>query len=92
MEINKLENNKNLEISNNIEIGEKQKSLTAKILPENVNADSNITWSSSNNNVANVDSKGNITANKKGTSIITVKTGNGKTAWAGKCSNLKGFI
>lgn len=60
--------------------GEKQKSLTAKILPENVNADSNITWSSSNNNVANVDSKGNITANKKGTSIITVKTGNGKTA------------
>ena len=27
MEINKLENNKNLEISNNIEIGEKQKSF-----------------------------------------------------------------
>ena len=37
MEINKLENNKNLEISNNIEIGEKQKSFLNTTLGKAIN-------------------------------------------------------
>ena len=37
-------------------------------------------WSSSNSSVASVDSSGKVTAKKSGTSNITVKTSNGKTA------------
>lgn len=53
--------------------------LTATILPQNVTADT-LTWSSSNNNVAKVDSTGKVTAINTGTAVITVKTSNGKTA------------
>ena len=38
------------------------------------------TWTSSNKNIATVNSKGKITAKKAGTVTITVKTTNGKTA------------
>lgn len=51
--------------------------LTKTISP--ANAVQNVTWSSSNKNVATV-SKGVVTAHKKGTAYITVKTSNGKTA------------
>ncbi|MEN6316217.1 MAG: Ig-like domain-containing protein [Clostridiaceae bacterium] len=37
------------------------------------------TWSSSNSNAAIIDAKGNISAVGRGTAVITVKTGNGKT-------------
>lgn len=40
----------------------------------------NITWSSSNNAVASVDSTGTITAHKKGTATITAKVSNGLKA------------
>ena len=39
-----------------------------------------LTWTSSRPKVASVDQKGNVRALKKGTSVITVKTFNGKTA------------
>lgn len=39
-----------------------------------------ITYSSSNSKIATVNSSGKITAKKKGTATITVKTANGKTA------------
>lgn len=39
-----------------------------------------LTWTSSNKKVATVDSKGKVTAKKKGTAVITVKTTSGKKA------------
>lgn len=51
--------------------------LTATVSPSN--ADPNVTWTSSNTNVATV-SSGKITAVAPGTAIITAKTANGKTA------------
>lgn len=44
------------------------------------NATTTYTWTSSNKNVATVNSNGNITAVNAGTATITVKTSNGKTA------------
>ena len=55
----------------------KKLKLKAK-LPKNTA--SALTWKSSKPKIASVDQKGNITALKKGTAIITVKTFNGKTA------------
>jgi uncharacterized protein YjdB len=52
--------------------------LMAIILP--VYADKTITWESSDNNVATVNSKGVVTAVAKGTATITATTTNGKTA------------
>ena len=52
--------------------------LTVTISPSDVVAPV-LTWSSNNDNVS-VDSNGNITANKIGTSVITVRSSNGKTA------------
>lgn len=52
--------------------------LTAAVLPINA-TNKEITWSSSNPNVATVDSSGNITAKKIGNAVITVKTSNNKT-------------
>lgn len=39
-----------------------------------------LTWTSSNKKVATVDKNGKVTARKKGTAVITVKTPNGKKA------------
>ena len=44
------------------------------------NANQSCKWSSSNSTVASVDSNGKVTAKKAGTSNITVKTANGKSA------------
>ena len=52
--------------------------FTKTVTPSN--ASTSYTWSSSNTSVATVDSNGKITAKKAGTSTITVKTSNGKTA------------
>lgn len=48
--------------------------LKATVIP--ANADSIVSYSSSNTKVASVDSKGTITAKKVGTATITVKAGN----------------
>lgn len=53
-----------------------QEQLEALILPSNA-TNKNITWSSSNVEVASVDQDGNITALSQGTSIITVFTEDG---------------
>lgn len=57
--------------------GESQK-LTATITPENV-TDKNITWKSSDENIATISSSGQIIAKKAGTVEITAATSNAKT-------------
>lgn len=52
--------------------------LTATVKPDDA-ADKTVTWSSSNNSIVTV-KDGKLTANKKGTATITVKTTNGKSA------------
>ncbi len=50
--------------------------LNATVLPET--AETTLSWSSSSKKVAEVDANGVVTAVKKGTATITVKTANGK--------------
>lgn len=57
--------------------GESQK-LTATIIPENV-TEKNITWKSSDDNIATISSSGEIVAKKAGTVEITACSSNGKT-------------
>jgi len=45
----------------------------------NETTDKTVTWSSSNGNIATVDTNGNVTAKALGDTIITAKTSNGKT-------------
>ncbi len=56
------------------------KTVTLKATVYPTNANKKVTWKSSNSKVASVNSKGKVTAKKKGTAVITVKTSNGKTA------------
>ena len=58
--------------------GEKE-ALAVNFVPNNA-TDKTITWSSSNNSVATVDSYGTITAVSAGNAIITATSTNGKTA------------
>ncbi len=51
-------------------------SLVANVLPANAD-NKNISWSSSDTNIAKVNSSGNITAIKEGTATITVTTADG---------------
>lgn len=52
--------------------------LQASVEPEE--ADTTLTWSSSNEKIATVSQKGKVTAKGAGVATITVKTDNGKTA------------
>lgn len=54
--------------------------LNATITPDTANVNTDLTWSSSNSNIASVDSNGNVTRRSRGYAVITVTTGNGKTA------------
>ena len=54
--------------------------LTATITPSNATGDKTVKWSSSNAEVAAVDSNGKVTAKKAGTAVITATSSNGKTA------------
>ena len=60
-----------------MEVGEKQK-ITPTFTPSNASA--NLTWSSSDKNVATVSSDGTVTALAKGTSTIKVVTDNNLSA------------
>ena len=66
---------------NNIELikGNNEK-LNATINPENTTDDKTLNWTSSDSSVVSVDENGNVTAIKRGTAIITVKTTNNKTS------------
>lgn len=54
--------------------------ITAYIGPDNTTFSKTVKWSSSNENVATVDSDGNVTAIAAGKATITAETVNGKTA------------
>ena len=60
-----------------MEIGENEK-LTATITPNNA-TDKNITWQSSDESIATVDSTGEVTARNAGVVSITATTSNGKS-------------
>ena len=60
-------------------VGDKAVTLTATVLPKNA-TDKNVTWETSNKDVATVDSKGKVTYKAEGTTTITAKTSNGKEA------------
>ena len=62
----------------NMEIGENEK-LTATITPSNA-TDKNVTWQSSDVNVATVDQTGEVSAKKSGVVTITATTSNGKSS------------
>ena len=53
--------------------------VTATVLPENT-TDKTVTWISSDEKIAKVDSRGNIIAMNPGKCLITAKTSNGKKA------------
>ena len=65
------------EFSNLEMIAGDTKTLITKIIP---NVNTNLSWASSNNDVATVDSKGLVTALKEGKAVITVTTTNNKKA------------
>lgn len=74
---------KEISMSNNVTLDMSEKntmSLTAVVLPRTANTDTNITWSSSNENIATVDEKGVITGKSNGVCEIKVVTSNGKEA------------
>ncbi len=54
--------------------------LTATIIPSNTSNSKTITWSSSNTNVATVDSSGNVKGINAGNATITATTSNGLSA------------
>ena len=56
-----------------------EKQLTATVTPSNA-SEPEVTWTSSDTNVATVDPNGKVTAVGRGEATITVSTGNGKTA------------
>ena len=62
----------------NMEIGENEK-LTAIITPSNA-TDKNVTWQSSDESIATVDSTGEVIAKKSGVVTITATTSNGKSS------------
>ena len=62
----------------NMEIGENEK-LTATITPSNA-TDKNVTWKSSDDSIATVDSTGEVSAKKSGVVTITATTSNGKSS------------
>ncbi len=62
----------------NIEVG-KSEVLTAIITPSNA-TDKSISWESSDESIATVNSKGEVVAQKAGTVNITATTSNGKTS------------
>ena len=60
-----------------LSIGEKE-TLIATISPGNITA--KLTWSSSNTNVADVDTKGQVIAKSEGSTVIKVQASNGVLA------------
>ncbi|OOB78942.1 MAG: hypothetical protein BEN18_05615 [Epulopiscium sp. Nuni2H_MBin001] len=64
-----------------LEVGKTYK-LSADVYPANTTMNPTITWSSSDDNIASVDSKGTVTAVSEGTATITASSQSGITASA----------
>ena len=77
-EVVAVENVKLNKTSLTLDIGESE-SLTATVTPEDA-ANKNMTWSSNDEDVASVDAKGKVTAIRRGTATITVRTEDGNFA------------
>ncbi len=71
----------NLNLKNVLLSTNKRQQILVNFIPNNV-TDKAITWSSSNTNVATITNNGLITAKNSGTTTITAKTNNNKTATA----------
>ncbi len=69
-----------LDCDESIFFGSGKDTLKVTITPANATISKTLTWSSSNTSVARVSSSGVVTALKKGTAYITVRTSNGLTA------------
>ncbi len=68
-----------VEVDEVIELNvDEEKTLTAKILPENTSMDKKLTWTSSDTSVATVDQNGVVKGVAAGNAVITVMTSNGK--------------
>ena len=76
VEITKLEFEKDTE---EITVGDKPLQLNVTIEPSNA-TEKTLIWDSSNTQYATVDQNGNVTAVAEGTTIITVKTSDGKVS------------
>lgn len=63
---------------------DQQEQLSATVLPENA-SNKSLTWESSDSTVASVDSNGNVTALKPGSTTITATAKDGSGKW-GSCS------
>ena len=75
IEVTQIEINENVK---ELEIG-KSKTITATITPSNA-TDKNIIWKSSNENIAVINTAGEIIAKKAGIVYITATSSNGKTS------------
>lgn len=64
--------------SSNLGLGEKRR-ITADIFPKNAD-DKTIVWTSENEEIATVDTDGNVTAVNAGTTVITAMSSNGVSA------------
>ncbi len=68
-----------VEVDEVIELNvDEEKTLTAKILPENTSMDKKLTWTSSDTSIATVDQNGVVKGVAAGNAVITVMTSNGK--------------
>ncbi len=74
IEVNSIQINENI---NSIEVGESKK-ITATITPSDA-TNKNITWKSSDENIATISSDGQVIAKNPGTVQITATSSNGKT-------------
>lgn len=63
--------------------------LEAQIFPDNA-ANKNVVWTSSDPDIASVDTEGNVTGIKAGTSVITVSAEDGKGSYASCYINVAG--
>lgn len=55
--------------------------MEARVIPSNSNKNTGLTFESSDEKIATIDEKGNVTIKGVGTTVISVTTENGKSAY-----------